>query len=48
MRTLGIDIGTTTISAVMVECEKREVLGKRTIAHQTFMEGCLPECEAES
>lgn len=48
MRTLGIDIGTTTISAVMVECEKREVLGKRTIAHQTFMKGHLSEAKIQN
>ncbi|MDD6618540.1 MAG: FGGY family carbohydrate kinase [Clostridiales bacterium] len=38
MRAIGIDIGTTTISIIMVDGESGNLLGSKTIAHQSFLE----------
>ena len=38
MRAIGIDIGTTTISIIMVDGESGGLLGSKTIAHQSFLE----------
>ena len=39
MRIMGIDIGTTTISVIMIDGESGEAIGTRTIAHHGFLEG---------
>lgn len=39
MRAMGIDIGTTTISIILLEGKSGELLGSRTIPHQAFIEG---------
>lgn len=39
MRAMGIDIGTTTISVIVINAETGESLGTRTIAHQGFIDG---------
>ena len=42
MQVLGIDIGTTTISVIMINGESGEAIGTRTIAHHGFIEGHMP------
>ena len=42
MRAMGIDIGTTTVSVILLDSESGELFGSRTISHQAFMEGKLP------
>lgn len=37
MKTIGIDIGTTTISAVVMDTEKRELLTSRTVPNGSFI-----------
>lgn len=37
MRAMGIDIGTTTISVIMIDGESGELLGSRSISHQAFL-----------
>ena len=37
MKTIGIDIGTTTISAVVMETEGRKLLASRTIPNGSFI-----------
>ena len=39
MRILGIDIGTTTISVIMIDGDSGEAIGTRTIAHHGFLKG---------
>lgn len=39
MRAMGIDIGTTTISVILVDGQSGELLGSRTVSHQAFIEG---------
>ena len=39
MGVLGIDIGTTTVSVVMMDAENGAILGSRTVAHHGFLEG---------
>lgn len=39
MRILGIDIGTTTISVIMIDGDSGDAIGTRTIAHHGFLEG---------
>lgn len=41
MRAIGIDIGTTTISVILVDGDSTELLESRTIPHQAFLEGRL-------
>ena len=38
MKTIGIDIGTTTISAVVMETEGRKLLASRTIPNGSFIQ----------
>lgn len=38
MKTIGIDIGTTTISAVVMDTEKRKFLTSRTVPNGSFIE----------
>ena len=42
MRILGIDIGTTTISVIMIDGNSGDAIGTRTIAHHGFLEGHIP------
>ena len=42
MRAMGIDIGTTTVSVILLDSESGELFGSRTISHQAFIEGKLP------
>ena len=42
MRAMGIDIGTTTISVIVIDTETGASLGTRTIAHKGFIDGHLP------
>lgn len=39
MRAMGIDIGTTTISAVMIDGDSGKLLGSRTVSHRAFLKG---------
>ena len=43
MHTMGIDIGTTTISVVLLDVDSGELIGRRTIEHRAFCKGILPE-----
>lgn len=40
---MGIDIGTTTVSMVLLNCKSGSFLGKETIEHQAFLPGETPE-----
>lgn len=39
MRAMGIDIGTTTVSVLMLDSESGEMLGSKTVSHKAFIEG---------
>lgn len=41
MRAMGIDMGTTTISVILVDGDSGELLESRTIPHQAFLKGRL-------
>ena len=47
MRAMGIDLGTTTVSVIMMDAKSGEILGSRTIAHQAFLEGHIPESKVQ-
>ena len=47
MRTMGIDLGTTTVSVVMMDGVSGEILGSRTIAHNAFLKGHIPESKIQ-
>lgn len=47
MRVLGIDIGTTTVSVVMLDGESGAILGSRTVAHHGFLEGHIPQSKIQ-
>ena len=47
MRVLGIDIGTTTVSVVMLDGESGAILGSRTVAHRGFLEGHIPQSKIQ-
>lgn len=47
MRILGIDIGTTTISVIMIDGDSGESIGTRTIAHHGFLEGHIPAAKIQ-
>lgn len=47
MRAIGIDIGTTTASIIMMDAESGEILGSKTIAHNAFLEGHVPESKIQ-
>lgn len=47
MRAMGIDIGTTTASIIMMNADNGEILGSRTIAHNAFLEGHVPESKIQ-
>lgn len=42
MKAMGIDIGTTTISVIMLDAASGKLFGSRTISHGAFMEGTKP------
>ncbi|MDO4273516.1 MAG: FGGY family carbohydrate kinase [Eubacteriales bacterium] len=42
MRAMGIDMGTTTISVIIIDGESGELIKSRTIPHNAFMNGELP------
>lgn len=43
MLAAGIDIGTTTISMIVLDMNTGEMKWRRTIEHRSFMEGIFPE-----
>ena len=47
MRAMGIDLGTTTVSVIMMDAGSGEILGSRTIAHHAFVEGHIPESKVQ-
>lgn len=47
MRAMGIDIGTTTISVIVIDAETGASLGTRTIAHEGFIEGHIPSARVQ-
>ena len=47
MGVLGIDLGTTTVSVVMMDGESGAILGSRTVAHQGFLDGHIPESKIQ-
>lgn len=47
MRAMGIDIGTTTASIIMMNADSGEILGSRTIAHDAFLDGHVPEAKIQ-
>lgn len=48
MRVMGIDLGTTTVSVIMMDAESGEILGSRTIAHHAFLKGHVPESKVQN
>ena len=47
MRAMGIDLGTTTASIIMMDAKSGEILGSKTIAHNAFLEGHVPESKIQ-
>lgn len=47
MRVMGIDMGTTTVSVVMMDAENGAILGSRTVAHHGFLEGHIPQSKVQ-
>ena len=47
MGVLGIDIGTTTVSVVMMDGKSAAILGSRTVAHHGFLDGHIPESKIQ-
>lgn len=47
MRAMGIDIGTTTASIIMMDADSGEILGSKTIAHDSFLEGHVPQSKIQ-
>lgn len=47
MGVLGIDLGTTTVSVVMMDPESGAILGSRTVAHRGFLDGHIPEAKIQ-
>lgn len=43
MHTMGIDIGTTTISVVLLDVDSGDLIGRRTVEHRAFCKGASPE-----
>lgn len=43
MHTMGIDIGTTTISVVLLDVDSGDLIGRRTVEHRVFCKGASPE-----
>ena len=47
MNLIGIDIGTTTISLVLIEKETGKLIAKDTITHESFLSGEIPEMKIQ-
>lgn len=47
MGVMGIDLGTTTVSVVMMDGESGAILGSRTVAHHGFLDGHIPEAKIQ-
>lgn len=47
MRAMGIDLGTTTVSVIIMDIASGEILGSRTVAHKAFVEGHCPEAKVQ-
>lgn len=47
MISIGIDIGTTTISMITMNAESGKIVGSRTIPHKTFLQGHIPESKIQ-
>ena len=47
MGVMGIDLGTTTVSVVMMDDQSGSILGSRTVAHHGFLEGHIPEAKIQ-
>lgn len=43
MKLMGIDIGTTTISMILMDEESKEITAYETVSHDSFLAGELPE-----
>lgn len=43
MKIMGIDIGTTTISVVLTEDHKEDLLARKTVEHNSFLTSVIPE-----
>ena len=48
MRVMGIDMGTTTVSVIMMDAETGVILGSRTVAHHGFLDGHIPQSKIQS
>lgn len=47
MYAMGIDLGTTTISVIMMDSESGKIIESKTIAHGAFVEGHIPESKVQ-
>lgn len=47
MRTMGIDIGTTTVSVIMMDAQSGAILGNRTVAHHSFLQGHIDQSKIQ-
>ena len=47
MGIMGIDLGTTTVSVVMLDGKSGAILGSRTVAHHGFLNGHIPEAKIQ-
>lgn len=47
MNLIGIDIGTTTISLVLIEKETGKLIAKDTITHKSFLSTKIPEMKIQ-
>lgn len=47
MYAMGIDLGTTTISVIMMDSESGKIIESKTIAHGAFIEGHIPESKVQ-
>ena len=43
MKVMGIDIGTTSISIVLLDSETGELIARETLNHKSFLAGETPE-----
>lgn len=47
MLSIGIDIGTTTVSVIVMDAESGKIVGSRTIPHKTFLKGHISESKVQ-
>lgn len=47
MYAMGIDLGTTTISVIMMDSESGKIIDSKTIEHGAFVEGHIPESKVQ-